>query len=362
MNHSDSLSVCNENSCNKITCDDNQELVILSKQTLTQTQKDILRKGLSFIPKPKKLNIHQLHNDLRLFMHRMKCKFEFYHKPQRTKNRDPFEIRKRYPCNPERLTDNGTLDTFLHRVRLEIMNEHKHKQNKSDNLTRKERQALNQLTNNPMLIINKADKGSTIVVQDRSEYIAKAMKHLNDETTYQPLRENITHKLKDLINNKLQFLRKNGFLREPWYQFCKPPTKHRTSKIYFLKKIHKNPMGIRPIVSSCDSITEKISQFVDKWLQPYVRNLPSYVKDTTEFINQIEATQLPTNCKLASIDVSSLYTNIPHEEGVESALHFLKTNPEGYRYPEQPNPDILGELMNLVLKHNVFEFDEKFYL
>ena len=148
------------------------------------------------------------------------------------------------------------------------MNEHKHKQNKSDDLTRKERQALNQLTNNPTLIINKADNGSTIVVQDRSEYIVEAMKHLNDETTYKPLRENITHKLKDLINNKLQSLRKNGFLREPWYQFCKPPIKHRTSKIYFLKKIHKNPMGIRPIVSSCDSITEKISQFVDKWLQP----------------------------------------------------------------------------------------------
>ena len=85
----------------------------------------------------------------------------------------------------------------------------------------------------------------------------------------------------------------------------------------------------------------------------------SHMLDTTEFINQIEATQLPTNCKLASIDVSSLYTNIPHE-GVQSALHFLKTNPEGYRYPEQPNPDILGELMNIVLKR--VEFDEKFYL
>ena len=102
----------------------------------------------------------------------MKCKFEIYHKPQRTKNR---EIRKRHP---ERLTDNGTLDTFLHRVRLEIMNEHKHKQNKSDNLTRKERQALNQLIYNPMLIINKADKGSTIVVQDRSEYIAEGSFHI----------------------------------------------------------------------------------------------------------------------------------------------------------------------------------------
>ena len=85
----------------------------------------MLKKGLSFIPKPKKLNIHQLHNDLRLFMHRMKYKFEFYHKPQRTKNRDPFEIRKPHPFNPERLTDNGTLDTFLHSVRLEIMNTNK---------------------------------------------------------------------------------------------------------------------------------------------------------------------------------------------------------------------------------------------
>lgn len=96
------LSVCNEISCNecKNKCDMNQELVILSKQTLTPAQKDVLKKGLSFIPKPKKLNIHQLHNDLRLFMHRMKCKFELYHKPQRTRNRDPFEIRKPHPFNP----------------------------------------------------------------------------------------------------------------------------------------------------------------------------------------------------------------------------------------------------------------------
>ena len=161
------------------------------------------------------------------------------------------------------------------------------------------------------------------------------MKHLNDQTTYKPLKESITRKLKELINLKLESLLKNGFLLKSWYQFCKPPTKHRTSKLYFLKKIHKNPMGIQPIVSSCDSITEKISQFVDKWLQPYVKNLPSYIKDTTEFINQIEATKLPTYRKLASIDVSSLYTNIPHEEGVQSALHFLKSNPEGYKYLTQ---------------------------
>ena len=201
-----SLSVCNNDSCNeiKITNNDNQELVILSKQTLTQTQKDVLMKGLSFIPKPKKLNIHQLYSDLHRFMHRMKCKFEFYHKPKKIRTKDPFEKRKPYPYNPERHTNNGTLDTFLHRIRLEIINEQKHKQNKSDNLMRQEQQALNQLINNPTLIINKADKGSTIVVQDRSEYIADALKHLNDQTTYKPLKENTTHKLKELINHKLE--------------------------------------------------------------------------------------------------------------------------------------------------------------
>ena len=44
------------------------------------------------------------------------------------------------------------------RQALEIVNEYKHKQNKTDNLTRRERKALNELINNPTLIINKADK------------------------------------------------------------------------------------------------------------------------------------------------------------------------------------------------------------
>ena len=227
------------------------------------------------------------------------------------------------------------------RQALEIVNEYKHKQNKTDNLTRRERKALNELINNPTLIINKVDKGSTIVVQDRSDYITEAMKHLADRNTYKKLQENITYELKEVIYTKLEIPYKNGFLLINWYQFCKPPQNHRTSKLYFLKKIRINPMGIHPIVSSCDSITEKMSQLVDRWLQPYVISLPSYVKDTTKFINQIEQLKPPTNNKLASIDVSSLYTNIPHEEGVQSVLHFLTNHKESYKHPEQSNPEVL---------------------
>ena len=54
---------------------------------------------------------------------------------------------------------------------MEMLNEDKHKvkQNKKDNPMRKEKIALRDLIKNPHIIINKADKGSSIVVEDREE-------------------------------------------------------------------------------------------------------------------------------------------------------------------------------------------------
>ena len=40
----------------------------------------------------------------------------------------------------------------------------------------------------------------------------------------------------------------------------------------------------RPIVSSNNHPTERISQFVDYYLKPLVCTVPSYVKDTTDFL------------------------------------------------------------------------------
>jgi len=119
-------------------------------------------------------------------------------------------------------------------------------------------------------------------------------------------------------------------------------------------------MGIRPIVSSCKSITENISEFVDFWLQPLMKNLPSFIKDSTEFINLIEKDKLPTNCILATIDVFSLYTNIPHDEGRNAAVKALQNNPNPTTL--QPEAQIIGELIDIVLQNNVFEFNESFYL
>ena len=112
-----------------------------------------------------------------------------------------------------------------------------------DNLTRKERIALRELLLNPHVIINKADKGSTIVVEDREEYIRNAMIHLNDPVVYKSLHNDISPTLKEAIINKLTSLRNKGFLKQTWFEFCKPPRQTRTSRLYFLKKNSQKPYG-----------------------------------------------------------------------------------------------------------------------
>ena len=51
-----------------------------------------------------------------------------------------------------------------------------------------------------------------------------------------------------------------------------------------------------------------------------VKKLKSYVKDTTDFIKKIEPVDhVSDDSYLVSLDVRSLYTNIPHKERIEAA-------------------------------------------
>jgi len=68
---------------------------------------------------------------------------------------------------------------------------------------------------------------------------------------------------------------------------------------------------------------------------------------------------LPENSLLVTLDVGSLYTNIPNEEGISAC----KTVLERYRAGETtPSNKSLVELLRLVLYKNNFEFNEKHYL
>jgi hypothetical protein len=136
----------------------------------------------------------------------------------------------------------------------------------------------------------------------------------------------------------------------------------RTPQLYLLPKIHKNkvPVPGRPIVSANNSPTERISQLADHFLKPLVQNTKSYVKDTTHFINQIES--LPaftTGTILCTVDVTSLYTNIPNMEGIRACKKQLELH---RRVSEPPTNQSIIRLLDQVLTKNNFDFNEKHYL
>ena len=71
-------------------------------------------------------------------------------------------------------------------------------------------------------------------------------------------------------------------------------------------------------MSACGSLTENVSAFIYSILNPYMESLLSYIKDTTDFITKISKDSF-----LETLDVSSLYSNIPHSDGIEAYKSFM---------------------------------------
>jgi hypothetical protein len=125
----------------------------------------------------------------------------------------------------------------------------------------------------------------------------------------------------------------------------------RPGQFYLLPKIHKDGKPGRPIVSAIGHPTERISAFLHLHLRPHVENLPLYLKDTTDYINKTLPSGLPDHTLLITMDVTSLYTNIPHQEGIEACREVWDT-----RRVQRPSTVSLVKLLEHVLKFNNFVF------
>ena len=100
-----------------------------------------------------------------------------------------------------------------------------------------------------------------------------------------------------------------------------------------------------PIVSGYDSLTENISSYVDSVLNLHMVSVPSYVKYTSDFITQVHnSTGIPQNAFLVTVGVTSLYINIPHDDGITACAHFMS---EGGNSQEARS--VVSKLINLEL-------------
>ena len=84
--------------------------------------------------------------------------------------------------------------------------------------------------------------------------------------------------------------------------------------------------------------------------KPLVQKTASFIKDTTHFLNKLDQLgHLPTNAILVTLDVSSLYTNIPHNEGIDACRHYLNTRDQS---TSTVRTETLCDLIRMILTMN----------
>lgn len=156
------------------------------------------------------------------------------------------------------------------------------------------------------------------------QYIKMCLNILNNKTWYRRITASVSHRFANEYKSLIGEAYYIGLIDQDTYNFLdnKFP---RMATFYALPKVHKSlkaPPG-RPIVSAIGSLTENASRFVDFFLTPHVRRLPSYVRDTLDLLKQIEGVAVPPDALLVTLDVEALYSSIPHEQGVGMVRSFL---------------------------------------
>lgn len=303
------------------------------------------------------MNRFQLKKDLEAFGCRLRLREFFYNSDSSDdEDYDPEQQRfkEKSTWNPPKNRD-PTLQTYLKAVEKDTWNLSKSKK-RPDNLPANEREALTKLRARTDIIIKPADKGSATIVMSEEAYIAEAYRQLTDSRYYHKLDEDPTQDHADRVKDLLQEMSDNGHFQRDTKKYLTPHNP-QTARFYHLPKIHKPNIPGRPIVSSCGAPTERISEYIDHHLRPLVTKIPSYLKDTTDFLQKLLSLgPLPQGCILVTLDVSSLYTNIPHNEGIEACQRALQTCPS-----PAPPTTYLTRMIELILKLNNFSFNDEHY-
>ena len=80
--------------------------------------------------------------------------------------------------------------------------------------------------------------------------------------------------------------------------------------------VHKSGIPLRTIVNVGNHPTANMAEIVEHELAENVRSLPSFIQDTTFFLNKLSTINqpLPNNCLMFCIDAQALYPSVPRKK------------------------------------------------
>ena len=318
----------------------------------TEAETSVLSKGLTFVPVNKKIDEYQIKADCEEYVTRLRLKAHFhgqpdnltdYATPAETDHFAKFDAKLSTRKPPE--GQFSAVDHYIDRCRR-LVNALDFKRSltcRFSNLSKAERLALRHLRRRTDVVIRPADKGGAVVVWAHPLCIQEAQEQLSDRRFYGSTVNEM------IATCALPPSAKNLVVTTP-----------HTSRFYLLPKIHKPNNPGRPIVSTFSCPTENISAYLDEVLAPFVKSLPTYVKDTNHALHIFDSfrfdTATPSHHFLFTMDVKSLYTVIPNDCGLQALAYFLDK-----RDIKEPATFTLTRLAELVLTLNSFYFNNEYY-
>ena len=108
---------------------------------------------------------------------------------------------------------------------------------------------------------------------------------------------------------------KDGIINKDLQQYLIPKYR-KNGKLKGNPKLHKEDAPFRTIVSGVNTPTERIAEVAEYELNEFVINSPTYIRDTTDFINKLREIKstIPTNAILFCFYVEKLSPSVPRTE------------------------------------------------
>ena len=133
--------------------------------------------------------------------------------------------------------------------------------------------------------------------------------------------------------------------------------KFNISKAYGLIKIHKIGFPVRPIIPTVNSPTYNVSKLLAKFLQNNLKPPASHIDNSLQLKEKIKGIQIPHDYDIISLDVVSLFTNVPE---------YLVCKAIERRWTQLHNKINLScteflDVIKFILNNNYFQFNNKFY-
>jgi len=184
-------------------------------------------------------------------------------------------------------------------------------------------------------MITRADKGNSLVVLPTEQYENKIEQFIQSNnllTSKTNPTESFQTQVRKVINNSKALIPPD----EKWKHINLNPS---APSIKGLIKLHKPEHPIRPVVDWRGTPAYKLAQLFKNKIR-LIAPLPhTYtISNTRELSNKLESTPVRPQYSLASLDISSLYTNVPVKETKDIIANNLVEN--------GVDPQIRRELQN----------------